>query len=73
VLIEVTQSENSVPALVNRIIHLGWEIQVELTIDDGQTFTAYLSREEFKRLDLEPEQQVYVKPKEAKSFALQNV
>jgi sulfate/thiosulfate transport system ATP-binding protein len=70
VLVEDTPNENSVPAIVNRIIHLGWEVQVELAIDDGQSFTAYLTREEFKQLDLEPKQQTYVRTKEAKSFAL---
>ncbi|WAL61515.1 sulfate/molybdate ABC transporter ATP-binding protein [Thermocoleostomius sinensis] len=73
ILVEVTPSENSVPAVVNRVIHLGWEIQAELTIEDGQTFTVHLSREAFKQLDLEPNQQVYVKPKEARSFVLQDV
>jgi sulfate/thiosulfate transport system ATP-binding protein len=73
VIIELSPDQTSVPATVLRVIHLGWEIQIELGLEDSQTFTAYLSREEFKRLDLEPRQQVYVKPKEAKSFAVQTV
>jgi sulfate/thiosulfate transport system ATP-binding protein len=71
VIIELSPDRATVPATVLRVIHLGWEIQIELGLEDGQTFTAYLSREEFKRLNLEPTQQVYVKPKEAKSFAVQ--
>jgi sulfate/thiosulfate transport system ATP-binding protein len=69
VVIETSPDDTTVPAIVNRVIHLGWEVQVELLLEDGQLFTAHLSREQFHRLHLQPEQQVYVKPKEAKSFA----
>jgi sulfate transport system ATP-binding protein len=73
VIIELHPDQATTPATVLRVIHLGWEIQVELELQDRQTFVAYLSRENFRRLDLEPKQQVYVKPKEAKSFAAQTV
>lgn len=70
VLVEREQNGTSVPAKVSRLIHLGWEIQVELTLDDGQVVTANLTRDRFDELKLEPEQRVYVKPKDAKSFPL---
>ncbi len=73
VLIELNPDRTTAPATVLRVIHLGWEIQVELGLEDGQSFTAYLSRETFRRLNLEPRQQVYVKPKDARSFAEQTV
>ncbi|NJO77586.1 MAG: sulfate ABC transporter ATP-binding protein [Cyanobacteria bacterium RM1_2_2] len=69
VIVELQPNLDSVPATVFRVIHLGWEIQAEVTLEDGQTFTIHLSREQFDCLKLEPHQQVYVKPKEAKSFA----
>jgi sulfate/thiosulfate transport system ATP-binding protein len=69
VIVELTPDRDSVPATVHRVIHLGWEIQVEITLEDGQTFTVHLGREQFDRLQLRSGQQVYVKPKEAKSFA----
>ncbi|MBD2472202.1 TOBE-like domain-containing protein [Nostoc sp. FACHB-145] len=68
VIIEKHAQEATVSAKVSRLIHLGWEIQVELTIDDGQLVTAHLTRDRFNELQLEPQQQVYVKPKDAKSF-----
>jgi sulfate transport system ATP-binding protein len=71
IAIATTPSHNTVSAEINRIIHLGWEIQVELTLDDGQHFTAHLSREQFDQLDLNVHQRVYIQPKKAKSFALQ--
>jgi sulfate/thiosulfate transport system ATP-binding protein len=63
-------SSPGVAAKVNRIIHLGWEIQAELALADGQIIMAHLSRERFDELNLEVNQDIYVKPKEAKSFPL---
>ncbi|MBD2438097.1 TOBE-like domain-containing protein [Nostoc sp. FACHB-110] len=68
VIIEKYPQEATASAKISRLIHLGWEIQVELTIDDGQVVTAHLTRDRFNELELEPQQQVYVKPKDAKSF-----
>jgi sulfate transport system ATP-binding protein len=59
----------SVVAVVERVIHLGWEIQVELLLASEQRVTAYLSRDDFARLQLVRNQQVYVKPKQIKVFA----
>ncbi|RAM49688.1 sulfate/molybdate ABC transporter ATP-binding protein [Mastigocladus laminosus UU774] len=70
VIIETSPNGSTVPARVSRLIHLGWEIQAELTLDDGQVVTAHLTRDRFDELNLEPQQKVYVKPKDAKSFPL---
>ncbi len=70
ILVDIQPNVSSVPARVSRIIHLGWEIQAELTLDDGQVVTAHLARERFDELNLQPQQRVYVKPKEAKAFPL---
>jgi sulfate transport system ATP-binding protein len=70
VLVETSQNGSSVPARVSRIIHLGWEIQAELMLDDGQVVTAHLTRDRFDELSLKPHQRVYVKPKDAKAFPL---
>jgi sulfate transport system ATP-binding protein len=52
-------------AVVKRVIHLGWEIQVELMLADGEMVVAYLNREEYKQLQLQPEQTVNLKPRKA--------
>ncbi|NJO40807.1 MAG: sulfate ABC transporter ATP-binding protein [Cyanobacteria bacterium CRU_2_1] len=70
VVIEIQPSDTTVAARVSRLIHLGWEIQAELTLDDGQVVTAHLTRERFDELNLEPQQRVYVKPRDAKAFPL---
>lgn len=70
VLIQTQQNGATVPAKVSRLIHLGWEVQAELTLDDGQVLMVHLTRERFDELKIEPQQRVFVKPKDAKSFPL---
>jgi sulfate transport system ATP-binding protein len=70
VLIETSPNGSTVSARVTRLIHLGWEVQAELSLDDGQIVTAHLTRDRFDQLNLAPQQRVYVKPKDAKSFPL---
>jgi sulfate/thiosulfate transport system ATP-binding protein len=68
--IEIEPDDTMMTAIVNRIIHLCWEIQAKLLLADGQLISAHLTRDRFDELKLEPQQTVYVKPKEAKSFPL---
>ena len=68
--IETKPESNMTVATVRRIIHLGWEIQAELALTDGQVISAHLTRDRFDELQLVPQQTVYIKPKEAKSFPL---
>lgn len=69
VLIQSKPEETSTPARINRIVHLGWEVEVELSLKDGQEVTAYITREDLDRLQLQPAQKVYIKPRKAKAFA----
>ena len=70
VVIETQPDGSTVAARVNRLIHLGWEIQVELALDDGQVVTAHLTRDRYDELRIQPQQRVYVRPKDAKAFPL---
>jgi sulfate/thiosulfate transport system ATP-binding protein len=70
IAIEIGSSTTNVSAKVNRLIHLGSEIKAELALGDGQVITAHLTRETFDRLQLAPHQQVFVKPRETKSFPI---
>ncbi|MFN3361431.1 MAG: sulfate/molybdate ABC transporter ATP-binding protein [Pseudanabaenaceae cyanobacterium] len=60
-------------ARVKRIINLGWEVQVELSLDDGQSLMAHLSREQFADLALTVGQVVYTTSKDERSFPLDYV
>lgn len=68
IMIEPNIVKDAVPAKVDRVIHLGWEIQVELLLQSGQMVTAYLSREDYEKLKLKRHQNVYVKLKGVKTF-----
>jgi sulfate transport system ATP-binding protein len=70
VVVATQPKEATAPARVSRLIHLGWQVRAELKLDDGHVINAVLPRERFDKLNLKPQQQVYIKPKEVKSFSL---
>ncbi len=69
VLIQLQPSSESIKSRIERVIHLGWEIQVELELATGQAVTAHLSRDDYDALRLKPHQSVYVTPRNVKVFA----
>jgi sulfate/thiosulfate transport system ATP-binding protein len=63
-----TAEDQTVPATVQRLVHLGWTIRVELSLTDDQIVTAYATREQIDELGLGPDQQVFLRPKSVKTF-----
>jgi sulfate/thiosulfate transport system ATP-binding protein len=63
-----TPQSGSLEATVNHIIHLGWTLRVELTLDNGHLLTAHINREQYHQLDLQPGQAVYLQAKQVRSF-----
>jgi sulfate transport system ATP-binding protein len=55
-------------AMVERAVHLGFEVRVELVRDDGERITAQLTREEAQALELEAGQIVYVRAANERVF-----
>src|SRR5207237_6123942 len=51
----------STEAMVERVVHLGFEVRVELVRDDGQHLLAQLTQEEAQALELELGMIVYVR------------
>jgi sulfate/thiosulfate transport system ATP-binding protein len=49
-------------AMVQRLVHLGFEVRVELVRDDGEVLSAQLTREQLEALELQRGQIVYVRP-----------
>jgi sulfate transport system ATP-binding protein len=49
-------------AMVERVVHLGFEVRVELVRDDGQHLLVQLAKEQAEQLELERGQIVYVRP-----------
>ena len=48
-------------AMIERVVHLGFEVRVELVRDDGQHLLVQLTQEEAEQLELERGQIVYVR------------
>ncbi|HKG43540.1 MAG TPA: TOBE-like domain-containing protein [Gaiellaceae bacterium] len=56
-------------AMVERVVHLGFEVRVELVREDGQHLTAQLTQEQAQQLELERGHIVYVRPSRETVFA----
>ncbi|MDX6637769.1 MAG: sulfate/thiosulfate transport system ATP-binding protein [Solirubrobacterales bacterium] len=55
-------------AMIERIVHLGFEVRVELTLADGDGLWAQLTRGEAQQLELAEGQIVYARPSRARVF-----
>src|SRR3954462_10733175 len=55
-------AEGAVEAQIKRIVHLGFEIRVDLETGDGRHVWAQLTRPQIEELELEEGQLVYVRP-----------
>ena len=56
-------------AMIERLVHLGFEMRIDLVRDDGERFSIQLTRDEAERLELENGQIVYVRPTKQTLFA----
>ena len=61
--------DGSSEAMVERVVHLGFEVRVELIREDGQHLTAQLTQEQAEQLELEHGQIVYVRPSRETTFS----
>ena len=55
-------------AMIERILHLGFEVRVELVREDGEPLSVQLTRDEAERLELARGQIVYVRPTRQTTF-----
>jgi sulfate transport system ATP-binding protein len=55
-------------AMIERIVHLGFEVRVELVREDGEPLSVQLTRDEAERLELDRGQIVYVRPTRQTTF-----
>jgi sulfate transport system ATP-binding protein len=55
-------------AMVQRLVHLGFEVRVELVRDDGEAMSVQLTREQVEGLELQHGQIVYVRPTRQTTF-----
>jgi sulfate/thiosulfate transport system ATP-binding protein len=59
----------TIEAMVKRIVHLGFEVRVELQLTDGDDFSVQLTRDEVDQLELAEGQIVFVRPRSTRVFA----
>ena len=64
--------KSSSSATVERVLHLGFEVRVELRLEDGRELHAQVTREEAERLELAPGSEVFVRPRHTRVFALES-
>jgi sulfate transport system ATP-binding protein len=62
-------SDSTSPARVVRVVHLGFEVRVELELEDGRWLWAQVTREECARLGLAVGVGVHVRSRHARVFA----
>ena len=60
--------DGSEEAMIERLVHLGFEVRVELVRHDGAELSVQLTRDEADQLELEPRQIVYVVTSRARVF-----
>src|SRR6476646_9485648 len=53
---------------VERVVHLGFEVRVELVLEDGRDLWAQVTRDEAEELELAPGGRVFVRPRRIRVF-----
>ncbi|XGB40950.1 MAG: sulfate/molybdate ABC transporter ATP-binding protein [Nodosilinea sp. LVE1205-7] len=64
----LTPQDASLPATINHIIHLGWTIRIELTLDNGHPITAHINRDQYRDLGIAVGQRVHLRARLIHSF-----
>ncbi|MGN6430652.1 MAG: sulfate/molybdate ABC transporter ATP-binding protein [Gaiellaceae bacterium] len=67
--LELAADGDAREAMVERVVHLGFEVRVELVREDGQHLLAQLTQEEAEALELERGLIVYVRPSRETVFS----
>ena len=69
--VEIRHAENgtTLPAMVERVVHLGWEVRVNLRLESGEVLVAQLTRDEADALAVEAGQAVFVRPRKVRRWS----
>jgi sulfate transport system ATP-binding protein len=68
-LLHEPDGDGAAEAMVERVVHLGFEVRVELVREDGQHLTAQLTQVQAEQLELERGQIVYARPSRETVFS----
>jgi sulfate transport system ATP-binding protein len=62
VSLSVTPRDGAIEAMVDRVVHLGFEVRVELALSDGSKTRAQVTRAQAQELELSAGEIVYLRP-----------
>jgi sulfate transport system ATP-binding protein len=62
VTISLVPTDGAIEAMVSRVVHLGFEVRLELELPDGESARAQLTRGQAEELELSRGDVVYVRP-----------
>jgi sulfate transport system ATP-binding protein len=69
--VEIRHEPNgkTIEAMIDRVVHLGFEVRVELTLEGGEHFSVQLTRDQVDELELQEGQIVFVRPRAERVFS----
>jgi sulfate transport system ATP-binding protein len=67
--LQLVPNGTTAEGMVERVVHLGFEVRVELVLDDGRQVSAQLTRDEVEELELRNGQIVFVRPRRSTTFS----
>jgi sulfate/thiosulfate transport system ATP-binding protein len=67
--LQLVPNGTTAEGMVERVVHLGFEVRVELVLDDGRQVSAQLTRDEAEELELRDGQIVFVRPRRETVFS----
>jgi sulfate/thiosulfate transport system ATP-binding protein len=67
--LQLVPNGTTAEGMVERVVHLGFEVRVELVLDDGRHVSAQLTRDEVEELELRDGQIVFVRPRRSTTFS----
>jgi sulfate transport system ATP-binding protein len=62
IAVEREPADGGVQALVSRVVHLGFEVRVELRVDGDEAVDVQITRDDAERLGIQPGEVVWVRP-----------
>jgi sulfate transport system ATP-binding protein len=62
IAVDTAPVDGAVQALVTRVVHLGFEVRVELQVDGEESVSVQITRDDAERLELAPGEIVWVRP-----------
>ncbi|HYH58370.1 MAG TPA: sulfate ABC transporter ATP-binding protein [Thermoleophilaceae bacterium] len=67
--ITIDPADDGIEAMIDRVVHLGFEVRVELTLHDGERAAVQLTQAQLEELELLDGQIVWLKPNRMHSFS----